>query len=109
MLLLAQLRAVDADNANHILPANRADVDLSRAGNAGTDMPAVVKQCVLLFAVTDLTQVHLLVGHFPVADALPVPFAVFVPADVLVAGLAFDEGPMPVAPVVDPVPVIRVA
>lgn len=100
---------VDLNDADHILPTDGANVDLVGTGHAGTDMPAVIKQRILLLRVADLAEIHLLVGDFPVADAFAVTFAVLVATDVPVAGLAFHEGALAVALVVDPVAVIRVA
>lgn len=100
---------VDSDNTNGTLPADRTDVHLPSAGHTRAYMAAVVEQRVLLFAVADLTQVHLLVCYFPVADTLPVSLAIFVPAHVPVARLVFDVRPLAVPLVIHPVPFICIA
>ena len=102
------LCAVDLDHADDILATDGAEVDLSSAGHAGTDMATVIEQGVLLLAVTDLTQIHFFIGYLPVADALAVTLAVLVPADILVARLALDVRALSVADTVEPVTVIRV-
>lgn len=72
-------------------------------------MAAVAEHCVLLLRVTDLTQIHLVIRHFPVRDAFAVAFAVFEAAQILVARIFLNVGALSVAHVFDPVTVVRVA
>lgn len=99
---------VDLHHADDIFPADGADVDLTSACDACTDVPAIIEQGILFFAVADLAEVHLLVGDLPVADAFAVALAVLVPADVLVAGLLLDKGALSVALVLKPVAIVDI-
>lgn len=71
-------------------------------------MSTVAEDRVLLFRVTDLAQICLFIGHFPVADTFAVPLAIFVTTDVLVAGILLDICTLTVAYVVDPVTFVGV-
>ena len=97
---------VDLDHTDNALPADRAQVDLSSAGDARTDVTAVIEQSVLFLAVADLTQIHFFIGYLPVADSLAMAFAVFESANVLVARCLLDICALSMTHILDPVTVI---
>lgn len=101
-------RPIDLDDTDDILPTDRTDINLAGTSHTSTDMATVIEQGILLLTVADLAQIHLLVGDFPVADALAVAFAVLVAADVFIAGFLLDEGALAVALVLVPVPVVGI-
>ena len=103
------LRLVDLDDADNVLPTDRTDFHLACAGDTGTDVATVIKQGILLFAVTDLAQIHFFVGYFPVADTFSVTLTIFVTAHILVACLLLDEGALAMALVLVPIAVIGIA
>lgn len=72
-------------------------------------MSTVIEQRVLLFPITDLTQIHLFVCNFPIADSLTVALTILVAADVLVTCLALHERALPVAFVLEPVTFVGIA
>lgn len=105
----APLRPVDLDDADNVLPTDWTDFHLACAGDTGTDVATVIEQGILLFAVTDLTEIHFFIGYFPVADTFPMTFTIFVTAHILVACLLLDEGALAMALIFEPISVIGVA
>lgn len=99
---------VNLDHIKNVLPTDGTDVDLACAGDARADMTTVVEERILLLAVADLAQVHLLVSHLPVADAAAVALAIFISSDVFVAGLLLDKCTLAMALVLEPVTVISI-
>lgn len=71
-------------------------------------MSTITEHRILFFRVADLAQICLFVGHFPVADTLAVPFAVFVATDVFIPGLFFDVGALAVTHVFNPITLVGV-
>ncbi|KAH8430833.1 uncharacterized protein LDX57_008497 [Aspergillus melleus] len=100
--------SVNFNNADDVLAADGTNIDLPSAGHAGADMSAIVEQGVLLLAVANLAEIHLLLGDLPVADAFAVALAVLVAADVLVARLLLDEGTLSMALILKPVAIVGI-
>lgn len=103
------LHLVDFDHLEDLLAANGANVNFACAGDAGTNMSTVIKERILFLAVTDLAEIHFLVGYFPIADSLTMAFTILVTTDVLVPGLALDKCALAMALILDPVTFVRVA
>lgn len=100
--------AVDLDHTLDRLATNGAKVNLLSASHARADMTTVAEDGVLFLGVTDLTQIHFVVSHLPVADAFAVPLAVFISTDVFVAGLLLNVCTLSMTDIIDPVAIIGV-
>ena len=72
-------------------------------------MSTVIEQRILLFPITDLTQIHLFVCNFPIADSLTVALTILVATDVLVTCFALHERALSVTLVLEPVTVVGIA
>lgn len=102
------LHLVDLDHLEHILAANRANLNFTSTSYARTNVATVIEESILLFTIANLAKIHLLIGHFPVADTLAMAFAVFVATNVLVARLALDKCTLAMALVFYPVTLVSV-
>lgn len=72
-------------------------------------MSTLGENCIHFLGVTDLAQIQLFVGHFPVADALAVAFAILEAADILVACRLLNVSTLPMAYIFDPITIVRIA
>lgn len=100
---------INLHHGHRLLPTHRTTINLPRALHTRTDMATRIKQRILILRVADLAQAHLLIGHFPIANALSVAFSIAVAAHVLVPRLALDKRALPVPLVLLPVTLVRVA
>ena len=91
------------------LSAHWTNVNLFRTVNTGTNVSTIIEQGILVLAITDLTEIHLLVCDFPVADAFAVSLPIPVATNILIACFALGEGTLTVPLVFDPIARVRIS
>lgn len=103
------LCAVNLDNALDTLPTDRTKIHLLSTSDTSTDMSTITKDGVLLFRVTDLTEIHFLISDLQVMNTLSMSLSILVPTNILITGRLLDISTRSMAHIFDPIAVVCVA